>query len=124
MAHAMSSAEKKALLCEKKALQLVVDGNYFNPYTYFNKQKQRIESIPHVCVEGGDNKYSMIAAASILAKVERDKYIEDLCAEHPELIEKYDLANNKGYGTRKHMAGIMEHGLSEWHRKTFGSKKI
>jgi ribonuclease HII len=110
--HEMSSAEKKALL-------ILADGNYFKPFTRYNKEKQRIESIPHVCVTGGDNKYSAIAAASILAKVERDKYIEDLCGEHPDLVEKYDLAKNKGYGTKKHMAGIKEHGITEWHRTSF-----
>jgi len=104
---------------EKKTLLILADGNYFKPFTRFNKQKQRIESVPHVCVVGGDNKYSSIAAASILAKVERDKYIEDLCVHHPDLVEKYDLANNKGYGTKKHMAGIKEHGITEWHRKSF-----
>jgi len=110
---------------EKKALLILADGNYFKPFARFNKEKQRIESIPHVCVTGGDNKYTAIAAASILAKVERDKYIEDLCVQHPELVEKYDLLKNKGYGTKKHMAGIKEHGITEWHRNSFGpSKKI
>ena len=103
----------------KKAFLILADGNYFKPFTRFNKEKQRIESIPHVCVTGGDNKYSAIAAASILAKVERDKYIEDLCGEHPDLVEKYDLAKNKGYGTKKHMEGIKEHGITEWHRASF-----
>jgi ribonuclease HII len=39
--------------------------------------------MPYSCIEGGDNKYTAIAAASILAKVERDKYIDDLFKEHP-----------------------------------------
>jgi ribonuclease HII len=71
-------------------------------------------------VKGGDNIYSAIAAASILAKVERDKYILDLCEQHPELIEKYDLQNNKGYGTKNHLQGIEKHGITQWHRKHFG----
>ena len=37
-----------------------------------------------------------------------------------ELQEKYDLENNKGYGTKKHMDGIKQHGISEWHRRSFG----
>ena len=45
-------------------------------------------------IEGGDNKYTSIAAASILAKVERDKYIEDLCVLNPELIEHYSINSN------------------------------
>ena len=76
--------------------------------------------IPYTCIEGGDNKYTAIAAASILAKVERDKYVTDLCSIHPMLIDKYDLGNNKGYGTRKHIAGIEQHGITMWHRKSYG----
>ena len=58
---------------------LLIDGNYFNPITQFNKTTNKIETIPHITVEGGDNKYASIAAASILAKVARDKYIYELC---------------------------------------------
>ena len=93
---------------------ILVDGDKFYPY----KEKGTI--IPHVCIKGGDNKYSSIAAASIIAKVERDKYIEDLCKENPDLIERYDLLNNKGYGTKKHMEGIEKYGITDWHRKSFG----
>jgi ribonuclease HII len=127
MHQAISETEKKYMQktndCYEKKQMILVDGNYFNPMTRFNKELQKIEVTPHICIEGGDNKYSAIAAASILAKVERDKYIEELCALHPELVEKYDIANNKGYGTKKHIAGIKEHGLSEWHRKSFRLKK-
>ena len=52
-------------------IQLLVDGNYFKPIYNMNKY------IPYNCIEGGDNKYSSIAAASILAKVARDEYIDD-----------------------------------------------
>jgi ribonuclease HII len=71
-------------------------------------------------IEGGDNKYTSIAAASILAKTERDKYIEELCKENPELVERYDINSNKGYGSKKHMDGIKQYGITKWHRKTFG----
>lgn len=93
---------------------LLVDGNYFNVY------KDKHGTIPFTCVEGGDNAFCSIAAASILAKVERDLYIENMCDEHPELDERYGLRKNKGYGTKQHMDGIKEHGISEWHRKSFG----
>lgn len=89
---------------------LLVDGCDFKPY----------KDIPHTTIEGGDNWYTPIAAASILAKVERDKYIEQLCEENPELDEKYGLVKNKGYGTKQHLDGIKEHGISIWHRRTFG----
>lgn len=107
---------------EKYNLQfhLLIDGNYFNPLTFLNKQTNKLEVIPYSCIEGGDNKYTAIAAASILAKVERDKYIEDLCKENPELIEKYGIDQNKGYGAKRHLNGIKEYGISIWHRRSFG----
>ena len=97
---------------------LLVDGNDFKPYIVM--KENILEQVSHVCIEGGDNKYSSIAAASILAKVARDAYIDEMCVLNPELIEKYDLGNNKGYGTKKHMDGISEHGITEWHRRSFG----
>jgi ribonuclease HII len=99
---------------------LLVDGNDFRNYTYINKNTEQIDEIPYVCIEGGDNKYCAIATASILAKVERDNYIDELCNENPELVERYDLQNNKGYGTKKHIDGIIKYGITKWHRKTFG----
>jgi len=101
------------------SVKLLIDGNYFKPYTIITESKQ-ISQLDYVCIEGGDRKYSAIAAASILAKVERDKYIEDLCIEYPELIEKYSLNTNKGYCSRKHYEGIKEHGITKWHRRSFG----
>ena len=97
---------------------LLIDGNDFKPYLRF--QDDHFVQVNHTCIEGGDNKYCAIAAASILAKTERDKYIEELCEEHPELKEKYGLEKNKGYGTKQHLDGIKEHGISKWHRKTYG----
>ncbi len=99
--------------------QLLIDGNDFIPMTIVNKDC-KLNHIPYVCIEGGDNKYSQIAAASILAKVARDKYILELCKEYPELDTKYDISKNKGYGTQKHLDGIKLHGISEWHRKSYG----
>jgi ribonuclease HII len=107
---------------EKKdySINLLIDGNYFNPINIVNKTTNKLQTIPYTCVEGGDNKYTAIAAASILAKVERDKYIDELCSEHPELIERYAINTNKGYGAKKHIDGIKEHGITIWHRRSFG----
>ena len=99
---------------------LLVDGNNFKPYMCFDKTTGLYSQINHQCIEGGDNKYTAIAAASILAKVERDKYIEELCNEYPHLDERYDLLSNKGYGTKAHMDGIKEYGITAWHRRTYG----
>jgi ribonuclease HII len=101
-------------------LFLLIDGNYFKPLTIVNKQTNRIENAKFETIEGGDNKFTSIAAASILAKVERDKYIEELCVQNPELIERYGIDSNKGYGSKRHMDGIREYGITKWHRRTFG----
>ena len=93
---------------------LLVDGHYFQAYVDEDGM-----NIPHTCVEGGDNEYISIAAASILAKVEHDKYIEEMCDKYENLDEFYGLRSNKGYGTKKHMEGIKKYGISEWHRKSF-----
>lgn len=99
---------------------LLIDGNYFKPLNYLNKKTNKMVCMPHVTIEGGDNKYASIAAASILAKVERDKYIDDLCNENPTLAEYYSIDSNKGYGAKKHLDGIKEHGITIWHRRSFG----
>ena len=101
-------------------LFLLIDGNYFKPLTIFNKHNNRIENAKYETVEGGDNKYTAIAAASILAKVERDKYIDELCVQNPELSERYGIDSNKGYGSKRHMDGIKQYGITKWHRRSFG----
>jgi len=99
---------------------LLIDGNYFKPITILNKKTSKLETIPYTTVEGGDNKYASIAAASIIAKVERDKYIAKLCEENPTLAEHYGIDSNKGYGAKRHLDGIKEHGITIWHRRSFG----
>ena len=93
---------------------ILVDGNHFDFYSDKNDNY-----IDHVCVIDGDNIYKSIAAASILAKTYRDEWIQNLVKENPEL-EKYDLRNNKGYGTKKHLDAIKKYGITKWHRKSFG----
>ena len=77
------------------------------------------EFISHICVPKGDNIYLSIAAASILAKVERDNYINTLVDSDPSL-KRYYLEDNKGYGTKHHLNAIRELGITNFHRKTFG----
>lgn len=67
----------------------------------------------------GDTKFYSIAAASILAKVYHDEYIINLCEINKDLVYKYDLINNMGYPTKKHLLGIKNHGITIHHRKTF-----
>jgi ribonuclease HII len=104
----------------KNGLCLIVDGNDFPAYTIFDPETEMLVEIGSQTVEGGDNLYTCIAAASILAKVARDDYIADLCQKNPILVELYGIDKNKGYGTAEHMRGIREHGITEWHRRTYG----
>ena len=93
---------------------ILVDGNQFDFYCDYSDNY-----INHKCIINGDNKYRSIACASIIAKVNRDNYIKQLCDENPELKE-YDIHKNKGYGTSKHLEMIKQKGITEWHRKTYG----
>ena len=98
-----------------------IDGNYFNPYRRFDLSNNTICELPHITVEQGDAKYMGIAAASILAKNARDEWVLEMCQKYPILVERYGLDTNMGYGTKRHLDGIKEYGISEWHRRTFGS---
>jgi len=84
---------------------LLIDGNRFNKY----------KEIPHQCIIQGDEKFSAIAAASILAKTYRDDFMRGLHVEFPQ----YSWHKNKGYATREHCKAIEEHGLCKYHRKSF-----
>jgi ribonuclease HII len=103
-----------------KSFYCLVDGTHFKPILKYDSVNESMMQVKHLCVEGGDNMYTAIAAASILAKTERDNYIERLCEEHPDLHEKYGIQSNKGYGAKRHIDGIREHGITKWHRKTYG----
>ncbi len=96
---------------------LLIDGNAFKPYTYF--ENDEIKSCPYKLITKGDNKFASIAAASIIAKVERDQYIDELCKNFPKLVENYQLNKNKGYGTKAHIEGINKYGITCYHRKSF-----
>ncbi len=89
---------------------LLIDGNRFKPY----------REIPHSCIIRGDGIYASIAAASILAKTHRDEYMESLHNQYPE----YAWNRNKGYPTREHRQAILEHGPTEYHRRSFRLLKI
>jgi len=109
------------ILTDEPNTHLLIDGNYFNPIYYATEEG--MTPIRYTCVEKGDNTYTSIAAASILAKVARDTYIEELCQQHPTLAEHYGIDSNMGYGAKKHMDGIKEHGPTQWHRLTFAPFK-
>ncbi len=70
---------------------------------------------PAQAVVGGDARCASIAAASIVAKVTRDRLMRDLDGDFPH----YGWARNKGYGTREHAAALTQHGVSIHHRRSF-----
>lgn len=85
--------------------RILVDGDRFLPYKF----------VRHNCQVNGDDRFVSIAAASILAKEHHDEWV----VKRFEDDERYDLLNNRGYGTAKHMKGLEEYGLSSDHRRTF-----
>lgn len=119
---AMHQAIKAIMNNMNNKYLIIVDGNNFKPLTYYDSDSESMKEVDTICVVNGDNTYSAIAAASILAKVERDNYIQELCLEYPKL-EHYGISKNKGYGTKQHMEAIKQYGITQWHRKTFGPCK-
>ncbi len=84
---------------------IIVDGNRFKPY----------RNIAYTTIIKGDSKYASIAAASVLAKTTRDRYMQQLHEEFP----MYNWKKNKGYPTKEHRAAIEKYGVTKYHRKSF-----
>ncbi|MEO8934034.1 MAG: ribonuclease HII [Xanthomarina sp.] len=84
---------------------IIVDGNRFHPF----------KNIPSQTIVKGDSKYLSIAAASVLAKTYRDEYMNLIDKEFP----MYNWKQNKGYPTKEHRLAIKEHGITNYHRKSF-----
>jgi ribonuclease HII len=103
-------------------IDIMIDGTDFNYLTYY--YDKQINDISVNMIKKGDSKFYNIAAASILAKVSRDEYIYELCDLDITLDNYYLLKKNKGYGTKDHLNGIKNHGLSKYHRKSFHIKNL
>ena len=117
------------LALNPKPAHLIVDGNRFNsgihlPYNQQNSFYKYAEpsifenQIPYTTIIKGDSKYMSIAAASILAKTYRDKYMLQIHQEFP----MYNWAKNKGYPTKEHYDAIKKYGRCKYHRMTFKFK--
>lgn len=92
----------------------MIDGNY-------NFAKKQIDSDFHFDYQSiikGDTKIASIAAASIIAKVKRDRFMNMAEKKYPN----YDFAKHKGYGTKAHIEKIQLYDYSKLHRKTFKLK--
>ena len=84
---------------------IIVDGNKFKSYN----------NIPYQTIIKGDEKFLSIAAASIIAKTERDNYMNKIHKEFPH----YGWDKNKGYPTKFHKQAILKYGITKYHRKSF-----
>ena len=112
------------LSARMKAMQLAIDGLDVQPQMALidgnrDHGKSAAVTAPHQLVVGGDGKSASIAAASILAKVSRDRYVvEELERDYPQ----YQFAKHKGYGTKLHYEMLDQYGPCAAHRKTFLKK--
>ena len=88
---------------------VIIDGNRISGMT-----------IPHETIVKGDAKSISIAAASILAKVSRDRFITEMAEKYPQ----YGFEQHKGYGTKAHTEAILKYGPCEIHRRTFLKKLL
>ncbi len=107
--------EINILEATKKAMKEAINNLSVKPeHVLIDAVKLDID-IPSTSIIKGDAKSESIAAASIIAKVTRDRMMVELDKLHPE----YDFKNNKGYGTKKHIEAIYKYGILNEHRKTF-----
>ena len=90
--------------------RVLVDGDHWRPYK---------DTEGHAIIDG-DAQYLAIAAAGILAKVSRDRWVSEIVVEHPDWDTKYGLSTNMGYGTAAHMTGLSQHGVTDQHRRSYG----
>ena len=82
---------------------------------YRDHGKSAAITTPHRTIVKGDSLSASIAAASILAKVSRDRYMKEIAAQYPQ----YEFDRHKGYGTKRHYELLRQYGPSPIHRRTF-----
>ena len=109
--------ELNILNATKKALTEAIDKLGVKPDVILVDALDKIDTkgIKYISVIKGDAKIYSISAASIIAKVTRDRIMK----EYDEVYPEYGFAGHKGYGTAKHIQAIKEHGICPLHRKTF-----
>jgi ribonuclease HII len=93
--------------------------NPLPPHALVDGRPVKTLRVPQTAIVKGDARSYSIAAASVLAKVTRDRLMLDFHAQFPA----YGFAEHKGYGTAKHLAAIAKHGACPIHRKTFAPLK-
>lgn len=108
------------LVLRKAVCELIKKlGSIVRPYILSDgfkiKYMKKSYSAKHKSIIHGDAKSITIAAASIIAKVERDRFMKNLAIKYP----KYMWSKNKGYGTKEHLQNILKFGSCEYHRKDY-----
>ena len=103
----------------KKAMALAVDNMKIKPKHILVDAMPLELDIPTTSIIKGDAKSITIAAASVIAKVTRDRMLEELDKKYP----MYDLKHNKGYPTKKHLEALKEYGITKYHRLSYGPVK-
>ncbi len=99
----------------KVAMKMAIDNLDVKPdYILIDAMKLDID-IPSNSIIKGDAKSESIASASIIAKVTRDRMLDEIDLEYP----MYDLKNNKGYGTKKHLEALKQYGPCKYHRYSY-----
>ena len=116
--------ETDILSARMKAMQLAIDGLSVTPELALidgNRDKGRSAAITtaHRCIVGGDGKSASIAAASVLAKVSRDRYVTEVL---DKAYPQYQFARHKGYGTKLHYEMLDQYGPCPEHRRSFLKK--
>lgn len=109
--------EINILNATKKALTMAIDNLDVKPNMILVDALDKIDTrgIPYISVIKGDAKIYSISAASIIAKVTRDRIMR----EYDEVYPEYGFSAHKGYGTAKHIKAIKEYGICPLHRKSF-----
>lgn len=100
----------------KEAMAQAVDNMKIKPQHILVDAMPLNLDIPTTSIIKGDSKSITIAAASVIAKVTRDKMLNELDKIYP----MYDLKHNKGYPTKKHLEAISEYGITKYHRLSYG----
>ena len=119
---ALSDGLAKGIAEQKGQCSILIDGNKLPQFAWSQLQDSGIASNLHITSEAwvkGDARHSSMAAASVLAKVTRDRQVIADASNYPE----YQLDKHKGYPTKAHLAAIAEYGILPQHRRSFAPIK-